>query len=43
MVKDAEVGVVYIATPHNHHCENVLLCLENGNNVCCEKPLAIEA
>ena len=36
MVKDVDVDIVYIATPHPYHYENTLLCLEAGKNVCCE-------
>ena len=25
-----EIDVVYIATPHNSHCNNTIMCLENG-------------
>lgn len=35
------LDVVYIATPHAFHCENTLLCLQNGIPVLCEKPFAI--
>jgi dihydrodiol dehydrogenase / D-xylose 1-dehydrogenase (NADP) len=35
-VKDDNVDIVYIATPHSHHYQNALLCLEAGKNVCCE-------
>lgn len=41
LAKDSKVDVVYIATPHNLHCENTLMCLENGRNVLCEKPFAV--
>lgn len=41
MAMDADIDVVYIATPHNLHCENTLLCLNNGRNVLCEKPFAV--
>ena len=41
IVKDPNVDIIYIATPHNLHCENTLLCLENGKAVLCEKPFAI--
>lgn len=41
LVRDGEIDVVYIATPHNLHCENTLLALENGRNVLCEKPFAV--
>ncbi len=40
-VADKNIDVVYIATPHVHHCENTLLCLNNGKAVLCEKPFAI--
>lgn len=36
-----DLDVVYIATPHPFHCENTLLCLENGRAVLCEKPFAM--
>lgn len=40
---DAEVDVVYIATPHAYHYDNSLLCLKNKKAVLCEKPLAMNA
>jgi predicted dehydrogenase len=40
---DPEVDAVYIATPHNLHKENMLLCLEEGKAVLCEKPFTINA
>ena len=43
LVEDAEVEVVYIATPHTLHAENSLLCLEAGKAVLCEKPFALNA
>jgi hypothetical protein len=30
------VHIVYVATPHSLHYENVLQCLEAGKHVCCE-------
>ncbi len=41
MLRDAEVDVVYVATPHVFHYEHTLLCLKNGKAVLCEKPFAI--
>lgn len=41
IVKDRNVDIIYIATPHTLHCENTLLCLNNGKAVLCEKPFAI--
>lgn len=37
MVKDPNIDLVYIATPHSHHYEQAKLCLENGKHVLCEK------
>jgi scyllo-inositol 2-dehydrogenase (NADP+) len=41
LASDPDIDVVYIATPHNLHCENTLLCLDKGRNVLCEKPFAV--
>lgn len=43
MIKDKDIDVVYIATPNNTHKENILLCLNNGKAVLCEKPFTINA
>ncbi len=43
LVNDPEVDVVYIATPHAMHLENMLLCFEAGKPVLCEKPFTINA
>lgn len=42
-VRDSEVDVVYVSTPHQLHRENTLLCLGAGKPVLCEKPFAINA
>ncbi len=41
LVKDDEVDVIYVATPHSHHHQNTLLCIEHGKAVLCEKAFAI--
>jgi len=41
LVTNAEVDVIYIATPHNLHYENTLLCLQHNKAVLCEKPFAM--
>jgi predicted dehydrogenase len=41
IVKCPELDIIYIATPHVWHCENTLLCLENGIPVLCEKPFSM--
>lgn len=37
LVKDPQVDLVYIATPHSHHFEHTMLALENGKHVLVEK------
>ena len=41
MVRDPQVDVVYIATPHSHHKEHAILCLDHKKAVLCEKAFAI--
>jgi len=43
MLSDPEVQLVYITTPHSHHYEQMLLCLEYGKNVICEKAFTVNA
>jgi len=43
LANDADVDVVYIATPHPFHKENTVLCLKAGKAVLCEKPFAVNA
>lgn len=43
MLSDPEVQLVYITTPHSHHYEQLLLCLEYGKNVICEKAFTVNA
>lgn len=43
MVKDPEIDLVYVATPHSHHAEHVKLCIENNKNVLCEKAFTMNA
>jgi predicted dehydrogenase len=43
LVSDPDVDVVYVATPHPLHAENVSLCLEAGKHVLCEKPMTVNA
>lgn len=37
LVEDANVDIIYVATPHSHHYQNARLALEAGKNVLCEK------
>ena len=43
MANDAELEIIYIGTPHPQHYENVMLFLEAGFAVVCEKPLGVNA
>lgn len=43
MVNDPMVDVVYIASPHSHHYEHTLLCLNHKKAVLCEKAFAINS
>lgn len=37
MLKNSDIDAVYIATTHNYHYENIMLCLEHNKPVICEK------
>ena len=43
MVQDPQVDLVYIATPHSHHAQQAILCLEHGKAVLCEKAFTANA
>lgn len=43
MLEDEKVELVYIATPHSHHYEHILLCLKHGKHVLCEKAFTANA
>ena len=43
LAQNPEVDVIYIATPHNLHYENTLLCLQHSKAVLCEKPFAMNS
>ena len=43
LVADPDVDIVYVATPHSHHYQNVMLCLEAGKPVLCEKAFTANA
>jgi predicted dehydrogenase len=43
MVNDPAVDVVYIASPHSHHFEHAMLCLDHRKAVLCEKAFAINS
>ena len=43
LVRDADIDVVYVATPHPMHMEHSLLAIRAGKAVLCEKPAAMNA
>lgn len=43
MVKDNSIDLVYIATPHSEHYNNIILCLEHDRNVLCEKAFTVNS
>ena len=43
LVKDTNVDIIYVATPHSHHYQNTMLCLLAGKNVLCEKSFTTNA
>ncbi|OJD33695.1 dimeric dihydrodiol dehydrogenase [Diplodia corticola] len=42
-VKDPNIDIVYVATPHSHHYQNAMLALSAGKNVLCEKSFTVNA
>ncbi|MEL7122168.1 MAG: Gfo/Idh/MocA family oxidoreductase [Bacteroidota bacterium] len=43
LMKNPEVDIVYIATPHDSHADLSIKAMEHGKHVLCEKPLAVNA
>lgn len=43
LMADPDVDIVYVATPHSSHHENVMAALAAGKHVLCEKPLTLNA
>jgi predicted dehydrogenase len=43
LVADPNLDAIYVATPHNFHCENALLALNAGKHVLVEKPFCVNA
>lgn len=41
LIQDADIDVIYVATPHSFHKEHSIASLNAGKAVLCEKPLAI--
>lgn len=43
LAADETIDLIYVATPHSRHFEDIMLCLENGRNVLSEKPFTANA
>ena len=43
MLRDPEVELVYVATPHSHHYEHMMLCINAGKPILCEKAFTLNA
>jgi predicted dehydrogenase len=43
LVRDPDVDIIYVATPHPMHKDNSLLCMQHGKGVLCEKPFTLNA
>lgn len=43
LVKDKDVDIIYVGTPHSHHFQNCMLAFEHNKPVLCEKPLTVNA
>ena len=43
MLADKELDLVYVATPHSHHAQHCMLCIQYGKAVLCEKAFTANA
>lgn len=43
LAADPDVDIVYIATPHSRHFEDMKLMIEHGKHVLCEKSFTVDA
>ncbi|MCL1867053.1 MAG: Gfo/Idh/MocA family oxidoreductase [Oscillospiraceae bacterium] len=43
LCKDSNTDLIYVATPHRFHAENMLMALNADRNVLCEKPFTVNA
>ncbi len=43
LLNDPQVELVYVASPHSHHYEYMMQCLEHGKPVICEKAFTVNA
>ena len=43
LIKSKSADIIYIATPAERHFQDIMVCIDNGKHVLCEKPLALNA
>ena len=43
MLNDPNVELVYVATPHSHHYDHMMLCIAHGKPILCEKAFTLNA
>jgi len=43
LAKDPDVDIVYVATPHSRHYEDMKLMISHGKHVLCEKSFTVDA
>lgn len=43
LVNDPNVELVYVATPHSHHHAHMMLCINAGKHILCEKAFTMNA
>ena len=43
LVNDPNVELVYVATPHSHHHDHMMLCINAGKPILCEKAFTLNA
>ena len=43
MLQDPAVELVYVATPHSHHYEHMMQCIDYGKPILCEKAFTLNA
>ena len=43
LVADPDIDIIYVATPHGRHLQDVMRCFRAGKAVLCEKALALNA
>jgi len=41
LAADPDVDIIYVASPHSHHAEHAILCMNNKKAVLCEKAFAL--